>query len=129
MELFITIAGKELNSKRAAKQLHQIADMIKAGVTELDGFSVEYKGAFGVNVDFDSDGPEEHRDYWDGEHNHIHVNDEGIVVFRQGPDAPDGTPDHEKLLDKGITVTEWAKDHGGITPFTAGEPGGHGHEH
>jgi hypothetical protein len=117
MELFITIAGTELNSKRAAKQLHMIADMVKAGVTELDGFSVEYGGSFGMNVDFESDGSHPHADYWDGEHNHIHVDEEGIVISRRGPDKADGSGDLEQLHDKGITVSEWAKAHGGITPF------------
>jgi hypothetical protein len=127
MEIFINIAGTELNSKRAAKQLHQIADMVKAGVTELDGFSVEYGGAFGMNVDFESDGTHNHTDYWDGEHNHLHVDEEGIVISRRGPDKADGTGDLEQVHEKGIKITDWAKDHGGITPFDT--PEAHGHEH
>jgi hypothetical protein len=130
MELFITIAGPELNSKRAAKQLHQIADMIKAGVTEIDGFSIEYGGAFGMNVDFESNGPQPHlhADYWDGEGNHVHVNEDGFIVFRQGPDLPDGTPVHEPLLDQHIKLADWAAKHGGITPFGTPEAED-GHEH
>lgn len=126
MEVFINIAGVQLNSKRAAKQLHLIADMIKAGITEVDGFSVEYGGTFGMNVDFESDG-HPHTDYWDGEHNHIHVDEEGIVISRRGPDKPDGTGDLEQVHEMGITVAEWAKSHGGITPFDT--PEAHGHEH
>lgn len=128
MELFIRIAGKDLNSKLAAKQLRQIADMVKAGITEVDGFSVEYDGTFGMNVDMESDGEHNHTDYWDGEHNHLHVDEEGIVISRRGPDKEDGTGDLEQLHEKGIKVTDWAKDHGGITPFDTPEALG-GHEH
>lgn len=125
MEITISIAGEELNSKLAAKQLHQIADMVRGGVVEMHGGNIEYMGDFHVTVDFESDGTHPHTDYWDGEHNHIHVDDEGIVVFRRGPDKEDGTEDLEQLYDQGITVAVWAKGHGGITPFS--EDLGHDH--
>lgn len=118
MEININIAGEQLDSRRAAKQLHLIADMVKAGITEMDGFSIEYMGAFSMAVDFESDGPTaHHHDYWDGEGNHIHVNADGIIMFRRGPDKPDGSDDLEQLTDKGILLADWAKEHGGITPF------------
>lgn len=116
MEITVTITGELLNSRLAAKQLHLIADMVKAGVTDMDGANIEYDGAFSMMVDFD---PESHvhHDYWDGEGNHIHVNEEGIVVTCQAPDSPDGTVNLERLFDKGIKLSEWAEAHGGITPF------------
>jgi hypothetical protein len=120
MEINISIAGEGLNSKLAAKQLHLIADMVRAGVTEMDGFNIEYMGAFDVSVDFESNGSFDHmhhQDFWDGEGNHIHVGAEGTIISRQGPDLPDGTPDKEDMLEKGIKLSDWAKDHGGITPF------------
>jgi hypothetical protein len=121
MEITITIAGEELNSKLAAKQLRMIADMVKGGSVAGSGFNIEYLGEFSFEVDFESDGTHPHTDYWDGEHNHIHVDDEGIVISRRGPDKEDGTGDLENLHDKGITVAEWAKAHGGITPWTEEE--------
>jgi hypothetical protein len=129
MEITVSIAGEGLNSRLAAKQLHLIADMVKAGVTEMDAFNIEFMGAFSVGVDFESNGPEPHTDFWDGEHNHIHAAD-GIVVFRQGPDTAEGTPDVEQLRDKGILLADWAREHGGITPFMPEDPGaGHNHDH
>ena len=127
VEITISIAGEDLNSKRAAKQLHLIADMVKAGVTDISGFSAEFLGPFEVEVDFESNGPEPHTDFWDGEHNHIHAAD-GIVVFRQGPDTEDGTPDVEQLFEKRITLADWAKEPGGITPFMPEDPHA-GHDH
>ena len=130
MEITITIAGEELNSKRAAKELHRLADMVKGGAVDIHGGNIDYMGDFHVTVDFESDGTHPHTDYWDGEHNHLHVDGEGIIITRQGPDAEDGTVDIEQLHDKGITIAAWAKDHGGITPFTEDpEVYGHNHEH
>lgn len=118
MEININIAGEQLNSKLAAKELYRIADMVKGGVTDMSGFNIGYLGAFSIEVDFESNGPLPHADFWDGEHNHIHVDEEGFVVFRRGPDKEDGTEDVEQLRDQNITVAEWSKEHGGITPFT-----------
>lgn len=126
MEINITIGGEELNSKLAAKQLHLIADMVKAGSVHSVGFNIEYMGEYSFDVDFDSDGSHPHTDYWDGEHNHLHVDEEGVIISRQGPDAEDGTPDVEQMHEKGITIATWAKDHGGITPWTDEESG---HDH
>lgn len=124
MEINVNIAGEHLNSKLAAKQLHLIADMVRAGVTELDAFNIEYMGAVSVAVDFESDGPLPHADFRDGEGNHIHVNEEGFVVFRLAP----GAEEPEPLLDKNITVADWSKEHGGITPFVPEDPhAGHNH--
>lgn len=120
MEININIAGEQLDSRSAAKQLHLIADMVKAGVMEMDGFSAEFLGAFSLNVDFESNGGFDHihhQNFWDGEGNHIHADAEGTIISRQGPDAPDGTPDKEDMLAKGIKLADWAKEHGGITPF------------
>lgn len=129
MEININIAGEHLDSRSAAKQLRMIADMVKAGVTTADGFNIEYLGSFGFDVDFESNGPEPHTDFWDGEGNHIHAS-EGSVIFRKGPDKADGTPDIEQLRDKNIGLADWAKAHGGITPFMPDEDGGHeGHTH
>jgi len=127
MEININIAGEDLDHKNAAKQLHLIADMIRSGVSDVQGFSMEYVGSFMMNIDYESNGGHDHTDYWDGEHNHLHVDEEGIIISRQGPDAPDGTVDVEQLHEKGIKITDWAKDHGGITPFDT--PEAHGHEH
>lgn len=121
MEINIMIAGQELDSRAAAKQLHLIADMVKAGVTEMDGFSVEFLGAFSMAVDFESNGgfdlDHHHRDYWDGEGNHVHVDEEGLVITIQRPDSPDGTVNKDQVHDQGIKLADWAKEHGGITPF------------
>lgn len=126
MKIEVTIDGSMLNSKLAAKQLHLIADLVKAGVMKSDGYNVEYDGVFDFEV---GEGEDEHTDYWDGEHNHIHVDEEGIVIFRRGPDKADGEEDLEDLYEKAITVSEWAANHGGITPFTEEENEGHDHEH
>lgn len=124
MEININIAGEELNSKLAAKELHRIADMVRGGVTEMSGFNIGYLGAFSVEVDFESNGPLPHADFRDGEGNHIHVDEDGFVVFRLAPDAEEP----EILREKNITVAEWSKDHGGITPFIPEDPhAGHNH--
>ena len=121
MEININIAGEELNSKLAAKQLHLLADMVKAGVTDIDGASIGFLGTFSYVVDYESDGPEPHTDFMDGEGNHIHAAD-GYVVLRLRPGS-----EPEQLRDHNITVAEWAKDHGGITPFNPDDHEGHGH--
>lgn len=125
MEINITVAGEDLDHKNAAKQLHQLADMVRSGVSDAQGFSMEYVGAFSMSIDYESDGQHHHTDYWDGEHNHLHVDGEGIIITRRGPDKPDGSGDLEEMHDKGIKITDWAKDHGGITPF--GTPEAHEH--
>lgn len=127
MEINITVAGEDLDHKNAAKQLHQLADMVKSGISDARGFSMEYVGAFVLTIDYESDGGHHHTDYWDGEGNHLHVDEEGLIITRRGPDAPDGTPDLEDIHEKEIKVTDWAKDHGGITPFDT--PEAHGHDH
>lgn len=132
MEININIAGEELDMKTAAKQLHRIADMVRAGVTDMNGFNIEYLGAFMVAVDFESDGPTaHHHDYLDGEGNHVHVNAEGTVVFRRIVNEG-GKDEIEQLFEHGIKLDDWGKDHGGITPYfePGHEPGGHeGHNH
>ena len=125
MEITIRLGGEELTERLAAKHLHLIADMIKAGVAELDGFSMEFVGAFSMAVDYDSNGGfdlhQHHENYWDGEHNHIHVAEDGTIISRQGPNKEDGTPDVEDMRSKNIKLADWAKEHGGITPFGTSE--------
>jgi hypothetical protein len=116
MEITVSIAGEELESRGAAKQLHLIADMVKAGVTQMDGFSIDFMGTFSMDVDFESDGPAaHHHDYVDGEGNHVHVNAEGVIILRRIAE----TDEVEQLFEKGIKLPEWAKEHGGVTPYFA----------
>lgn len=118
MELNVNLAGEHLESRAAAKQLHLIADMVKAGVTQMDGFSIEYLGTFSMDVDFESDGPHaHHHDYLDGEGNHVHVNAEGTIVLLRKKDSEEV----EQIFEQGIKLPEWAAEHGGVTPFMPDE--------
>jgi hypothetical protein len=124
MEITISIAGEQLDSRSAAKQLHLIAGMVKAGIVEMDGFSAEFLGAFSVNVDFESNGgfdlQTHHHSYVDGEGSFVHVNGEGTVVFRRTV-VREGVEQIEQLFDQGIKLDDWAKEHGGITPYHPGQ--------
>jgi hypothetical protein len=121
MNIDVSLDGEHLTLKRAAQELRRIADLLQGGNVHGEGFNAVYAGQWTFDVDLDHG---EHLDYWDGEHNHIHVDEEGVVVYRRGPDSPEGEEDVEQLYEKGILVTEWAAKHGGITPFGTPEVDG-----
>lgn len=106
----------------AGQVLKHISRLLKDGEVAADGVNVKYGAEWSVIVEPVGD-PDAlpHENFWDGEHNHIHVDSDGFVVSRQGPDADDGTPDFEDMRPRRIKLSEWAESHGGITPFGTDE--------
>ena len=103
----------------AGAVLKHIARLLRDGEVAADGVNVKYGVEWNVTVDIEGD-PDAlpHADYWDGEGNHIHVDSDGFVVSRQGPDDVEkGSKDFEDMREQHIKLAEWAEKHGGITPF------------
>lgn len=118
MQIAITIEGEHLESRAAAKQLHQLADMVRGGVVHAEGFNIEYMGEFRLDVDFGGEFP--HGDYQDAEGNLLHVaNDHVVNVTWANKNA--------EVEEVEIPVADWVAQHGEIKP--AGEGEGHHHEH
>jgi hypothetical protein len=120
MQINISLEGEEMTPKQAAKQLHQLAEMVRTGLVHVDGFNIDALGAFSLDVDYGDVWP--HGDYRDTEGNLLHVaNDTVVRVTWANKDA-----ETEEIE---IPGTLWVKEHGALTPAGHDGNGVAPHEH
>lgn len=112
MQISISINGTNPDLRAAGKQLHLLADQMKAGVVHVEGFNVDFMGEFSLDVDLGD--VYAHGDYQDGEGNLLHVaNDHVVNVTWANKDA--------EVEQVEVLVEDWMEKHGRIYP--AGRPG------